>query len=78
MPLAHIIGYSQPACFGFRVYKLLLCEGYVLTQRLDPIDAIHVCPTPRSIDNSTPWNIRLLTCLDYLKTFRIHFPALVR
>jgi hypothetical protein len=41
--------YSQPACFRFRVYKMLLCEGYVLTQRLDPIDVIHVCPTLRPI-----------------------------
>jgi hypothetical protein len=56
---------------------MLLCEGYVLTRRLDPIDAIHVCPTLRLIDISTPRNIRLLTHLDHLKTFRIHFPALV-
>jgi hypothetical protein len=47
---ACIVGYSQPVHFGFRVYKLLLCEGYVLTRRLDPIDMIHVCPTPRPID----------------------------
>jgi hypothetical protein len=57
---------------------MLLCEGYVLTRRLDPIDVIRVCPTPRPIDISTPRNIRLLTRLDHLKTFRIHFPALVR
>jgi hypothetical protein len=57
---------------------MLLCEGYVLTRRLDPIDAIHVCPTLRPTDISALRNIRLLTCLDYLKTFRIHFPALVR
>jgi hypothetical protein len=56
---------------------MLLCEGYVLTQRLDPIDAICVCPASRQIDISTLQNIRLLTCLDYLKTFRIHFPALI-
>jgi hypothetical protein len=57
---------------------MLLCEGYVLTRRLDPIDVIHVCPASRPTDISTPWNIRLLTCLDYLKTFRVHFPALIR
>jgi hypothetical protein len=57
---------------------MLLCEGYVLTRRLDPIDTICVCPALRLTDISTPWNIRLLTCLDYLKTFWIHFPALVR
>jgi hypothetical protein len=56
---------------------MLLCEGYVLTQHLNPIDAIHVCPASRPINNSAPWNIRLLTHLDYLKTFQIHFPALV-
>jgi hypothetical protein len=56
---------------------MLLCEGYVLTQHLDPIDMIHVCPAPRLIDNSTLQNIRLLTHLDHLKTFRIHFPALI-
>jgi hypothetical protein len=56
---------------------MLLCEGYVLTRRLDPIDAIRVCPASRPIDISAPQNIRLLTHLDYLKTFRIHFPALV-
>jgi hypothetical protein len=57
---------------------MLLCEGYVLTRRLDPIDAIRVCPAPRLIDISTPRNIRPLTHLDYIKTFWIHFPALVR
>jgi hypothetical protein len=46
-PLAGIVGYSQPAHFQFRVYNLVLCEGYVLTQRLDPIDMICVCPTSR-------------------------------
>jgi hypothetical protein len=56
---------------------MLLCEGYVLTRRLDPIDAIRVCPTPRPINISTLWNIRPLTHLDYIKTFQIHFPALV-
>jgi hypothetical protein len=56
---------------------MLLCEGYVLTQRLDPIDAICVCPASRLTNISTPRNIRLLTRLDYLKTFRVHFPALV-
>jgi hypothetical protein len=56
---------------------MLLCEGYVLTRCLDPIDTIRVCPTLRPIDISALRNIRLLTCLDYLKTFRIHFPALV-
>jgi hypothetical protein len=56
---------------------MLLCEGFVLTRRLDPIDAIHVCPTSRPTNISAPRNIRLLTRLDYLKTFRIHFPALV-
>jgi hypothetical protein len=56
---------------------MLLCEGYVLTRRLDPIDAIRVCPALRPIDISALQNIRLLTCLDYLKTFQIHFPALV-
>ena len=29
---------------GPLVYKPILDEGYVLTQRLDPIDAFHVCP----------------------------------
>ena len=29
---------------GPLVYKLILDEGYVLTQRLDPIDAFRVCP----------------------------------
>jgi hypothetical protein len=57
---------------------MLLCEGYVLTRRLDPIDAIRVCPALRLTDISAPQNIRLLTCLDYLKTFRNHFPALLR
>jgi hypothetical protein len=57
---------------------MLLCEGYVLTRRLDPIDAIRVCPTLRPTNISAPWNIRLLTRLDYLKTFRNHFPALLR
>jgi hypothetical protein len=57
---------------------MLLCEGYVLTRCLDPIDAIRVCPASRLIDNSTPWKIRLLTRFDYLKTFWTHFPALVR
>jgi hypothetical protein len=57
---------------------MLLCEGYVLTQHLDPIDAIRVCPTLSLIDISTPWNIRPLTRLDYIKTFWIHFPALIR
>jgi hypothetical protein len=56
---------------------MLLCEGYVLTRRLNPIDAIRVCPTLRPINISTPRNIRPLTHLDYIKTFRIHFPALV-
>jgi hypothetical protein len=28
--------------------KLLLCEGYVLTRRLNPIDAIRVCPASRT------------------------------
>jgi hypothetical protein len=57
---------------------MLLCEGYVLTRCLDPIDAIRVCPTLRLIDISTLRNIRPLTCLDYINTLRIHFPALVR
>jgi hypothetical protein len=57
---------------------MLLCEGYVLTRCLDPIDVIHVCPALRLIDISAPWNIRPLTHLDYIKTFWIHFPALVR
>jgi hypothetical protein len=56
---------------------MLLCEGYVLTRRLNPIDAIRVCPTSRLINISAPQNIRLLTHLDYLKTFWIHFPTLV-
>jgi hypothetical protein len=56
---------------------MLLCEGYVLTRRLDPIDVIRVCPASRLIDISALWNIRLLTRLDYLKTFWIHFPTLV-
>jgi hypothetical protein len=56
---------------------MLLCEGYVLTRRLDPIDVIRVCPASRPTDISAPRNIRLLTRLDYLKTFQIHFPALV-
>jgi hypothetical protein len=47
--LAGIVGYSQPAHFGFRVYNLVLCEGYVLTRCLDPIDVIRVCPTSRPI-----------------------------
>ena len=29
---------------GLLVYKLILDEGYVLTQCLDPIDVFHVCP----------------------------------
>jgi hypothetical protein len=57
---------------------MLLCEGYVLTRRLNPIDTIRVCPALRPTDISAPRNIRLLTRLDYLKTFWIHFPALVR
>jgi hypothetical protein len=57
---------------------MLLCEGYVLTRCLNPIDAIRVCPTSRLTDISALQNIRLLTRLDYLKTFRIHLPALVR
>jgi hypothetical protein len=56
---------------------MLLCGGYVLTRHLDPIDVIHVCPAPRPIDISALQNIRPLTCHDYIKTFRIHFPALV-
>jgi hypothetical protein len=56
---------------------MLLCEGYVLTRHLDPIDAIRVCPALRPTDISALWNIRLLTRLDYLKTFRVHFPALI-
>jgi hypothetical protein len=65
MPPACIVGYSQPVCFRFRVYKLLLCEGYVLTQHLDPKDVIHVCPASRLIDNSAMQNIRPLTHFDY-------------
>jgi hypothetical protein len=57
---------------------MLLCEGFVLTRRLNPIDAIHVCPASRLTNISALRNIRLLTHLDYLKTFQIHFPALVR
>jgi hypothetical protein len=57
---------------------MLLCEGYVLTRHLDPIDTICVCPTLRPTDISALQNIRLLTRLDYLKTFWVHFPALVR
>jgi hypothetical protein len=57
---------------------MLLCEGYVLTRCLDPIDAIRVCPASRPTDISAPQNIRLLTRLDHPKTFWIHLPALVR
>jgi hypothetical protein len=28
--------------------KLLLCEGYVLTRCLNPIDVIRVCPASRT------------------------------
>ena len=47
-------------CLGFicSIYTLILDEGYVLTQHLDPIDAFHVCPALRLISkHSAHWNI---------------------
>jgi hypothetical protein len=76
MLLACIIAYSQPAHFGFRVYNMLLCEGYVLTQHLDPIDVICVCPALRPINNSAMQNINLLTHFDYQPSIPIGFTSL--
>ena len=51
-------------CLGFicTLYKLILDEGYVLTQHLDPIDAFCVCPALRLRPiHSTCWDISILT-----------------
>ena len=65
---------------GLLVYKLILDEGYVLTQCLDPIDVFHVCPALRlNLIVSIHWKLRFLTCfyLPDFKPYQTHFPALV-
>ena len=68
---------------GFRcsIYISILDEGYVLTQRLDPIDAFRVCPASRLISemfrSSEHKYSYSLYYLD-LKPKWIHFPALVQ
>ena len=65
---------------GLLVYKLILDEGYVLTQHLNPIDVFCVCPASRlNLIISNCWKLRLLThfyLLDF-KPYWIHFPALI-
>jgi hypothetical protein len=62
------------------VYKSLRDEGFVLTRRLDPIDAFRVCLASRLTPIvSQRWELSILTRiypLD-LKSARTHFPALV-
>ena len=65
---------------GPLVYKLILDEGYVLTQHLDPIDAFCVCPALRqNLIISICQKLRLLThfYLPDFKPYQTHFPALV-
>ena len=65
---------------GPLVYKPILDEGYVLTRRLNPIDAFRVCPASRlNPIVSDHQKLRLLTrfYLRDLKPYRTHFPALV-
>ena len=70
-------------CLGFicSIYTLILDEGYVLTQRLDPIDVFCVCPALRLISEmfclSEHKYSYLLYYLD-LKPEWIHFPALIQ
>ena len=64
---------------GLLVYKPILNEGYVLTQCLNPIDMLCVCPALQlNLIISTCQKLRLLTCfysLD-LKPTWTHFLAL--
>ena len=54
--IAHRLG------FICSIYKLILDEGYVLTQRLNPIDTFRVCPASRLIpEHSACRNISILT-----------------
>ena len=65
---------------GPLVYKPILDEAYVLTRRLDPIDAFRVCPASRlNLIVSDRRKLRLLTrfYLPDFKPYRTHFPALV-
>ena len=65
---------------GPLVYKLILDEGYVLTQCLNPIDAFCVCPALRlNLIVSDRQKLRLLTrfYLPDFKPYQTHFPALV-
>ena len=68
---------------GFRcsIYISILDEGYVLTQRLNPIDAFCVCPasrlipeTFRSLEHKYSYSLYYLD----LKPEWIHFPALAQ
>ena len=52
---------ALPRVSGPLVYKSILYEGYVLTQRLDPIDAFRVCPASRL--NPTVPTVGTLVCL---------------
>ena len=67
MLLKHIPASMYPTivhCLGFicSIYTSILDEGYVLTRRLDPIDAFRVCPASRLIsERSACQNLSTLT-----------------
>ena len=70
-------------CLGFicSIYISILDEGYVLTRRLDPIDAFHVCPASRLISKTFCLSEHKYSYLLYyldLKPEWIHFPALIQ
>ena len=70
-------------CLGFicSIYILILDEGYVLTQRLNPIDVFRVCPALRLISKVFHSSEHKYSYSLYYLDFKpkwIHFPALVQ